>query len=172
VATVYYTASSLDGYIAGPGHTLDWLLSRDHDPDGPQAFGAFMPAVGAAVMGANTYQWILDHGDGQMPAVPTFVLTHRDFPPSTRAVRFTREAIAEVHAEATAAADGGDVWLVGGGELVGQFHDEGLLDEVHVQFAPAMLGAGAPLLPRRLDLDLLAVDRNRDFMCGQYRVRR
>jgi dihydrofolate reductase len=172
MATVYYTASSLDGHIAGPGHTLDWLLSRDHDPEGPQAFGAFRPRVGAAVMGANTYQWILDHGDGEIPDVPTFVLTHRTFPAPRGDLRLTSAGIPEVHAEAHAAADGRDIWLVGGGELVGRFHDAGLLDEVHVQFAPAMLGAGSPLLPRRMDLDLLGVDRNRDFMCGQYRVRR
>jgi dihydrofolate reductase len=40
------------------------------------------------------------------------------------------------------------VWLVGGGELVGQFHDAGLLDELIVQVCSVTLGAGKPLLPR------------------------
>jgi dihydrofolate reductase len=64
------------------------------------------------------------------------------------------------------------VWLVGGGELVGQFHDAGLLDEVILSVAPVTLGAGAPLLPRRIDLELLEVARNRDFACTRHRVRR
>jgi dihydrofolate reductase len=61
--------------------------------------------------------------------------------------------------------------VVGGGDLAGQFADAGLLNEIWVQFAPVTLGAGRPLLPRALDLELLDVARNRDFMCGRYRVR-
>jgi dihydrofolate reductase len=49
----------------------------------------------------------------------------------------------------TAARDK-NIWLMGGGDLVGQFHDQGLLDEVIVQIASVTLGHGAPLLPRRI----------------------
>ena len=71
-----------------------------------------------------------------------------------------------------AAAGGKDIWLVGGGDLVGQFADRGLLDEVWVQYAPVALGAGAPMLPRRLELRLLDLVRNRDFACVRYAVQR
>lgn len=173
MATIYFTASSLDGFIAGPGHTLDWLLSRDHDPEGPDAHGQFMDGVGALIMGANTYQWLLENLDGPWPyAVPTWVMTHRTFPRPGGDVRFSAEPVGVVHAAVRAAAAGRHVWLVGGGELVGQFHDAGLLDEVRVQFAPATLGAGSPLLPRRIDLDLTSLARNRDFACARYTVRR
>ena len=173
MATIYYTASSLDGFIAGPGHSLEWLLRRDIDPGGPQSFAAFTGGVGAAVMGANTYQWILDHGDEPWsPELPSWVMTHRAFAAPEADIRFSTAPPAEVHAAAVDAAGGRDIWLVGGGELVGQFHDAGFLDEVHVQYAPATLGSGAPLLPRRIDLDLVDLDRNRDFACGRYRVRR
>ena len=78
MATIYYSASSLDGFIAGPGHSLEWLLSRDIDPGGPQSFAAFTAGVGAGIMGANTYQWILDHGDEPWaPELPSWVMTHR-----------------------------------------------------------------------------------------------
>jgi dihydrofolate reductase len=43
-----------------------------------------------------------------------------------------------------------NVWLVGGGDLVGQFFDAGLLDDVIVQVGSVTLGAGRPLLPRRI----------------------
>ena len=59
---------------------------------------------------------------------------------------------------------------LGGGDLAGQFADAGLLDEVWVQYAPVTLGAGAPLLPRALDLELIDVARNEAFLCGRYRV--
>ena len=51
----------------------------------------------------------------------------------------------------TRAAGDRNIWIVGGGDLAGQFADAGLLDEVIVSIAPVTLGAGAPLLPRRLD---------------------
>ncbi len=60
--------------------------------------------------------------------------------------------------------------MVGGGDLVGQFADRGLLDEVWVQYAPVALGAGAPLLNRRLGLRLEDVARNRDCACTRYAV--
>jgi dihydrofolate reductase len=62
------------------------------------------------------------------------------------------------------------VWIVGGGDLAGQFADAGLLDELWVQYAPVSLGAGAPLLPRRIELELREVVRNRDFACARYSV--
>lgn len=173
VATVYYTACSLDGYIATADHGLDWLLTRDIDPVGPQAYGAFIAEVGALVMGANTYQWLLDHLEESWPYhQPCWVMTHRAMPAAGDSVRFSASDPTVVHAEALASAGGRHVWLVGGGELVGSFHDAGLLDEVHVQYAPAILGSGRPLLPRRIDLDLVELDRNRDFACARYRVRR
>jgi dihydrofolate reductase len=49
-----------------------------------------------------------------------------------------------------AAANGKNIWIVGGGELVGQFYDAGLLDELIVQVGSVTLGAGKPLLPRQI----------------------
>jgi len=69
-----------------------------------------------------------------------------------------------------AAAGGQDVWMVGGGDLAAQFAESGLLDEVIVSIAPVTVGSGKPLFPRRFDLELLEVDRNRAFVCARYRV--
>ena len=75
----------------------------------------------------------------------------------------------------TRAAGEKNIWLVGGGELVGQFADRKLLDEILVGIAPVTLGRGAPLLPRRLtanDLELVEVVRDRQFVRLSYRLRR
>jgi len=69
-----------------------------------------------------------------------------------------------------AAAGDGNVWIVGGGDLAGQFAAAGLLDEVLVSIAPVTLGAGAPLLPRRLELRLDEIGRNGDFVAAKYAV--
>ena len=55
---------------------------------------------------------------------------------------------------------------------MGQFADAGLLDEVIVSIAPVTLGAGAPLLPRRIELQLEELGRNGDFACARYSVTR
>jgi dihydrofolate reductase len=169
--TYYYTASSLDGFIATPDHSLDWLLSQEHDPAGPMGYEAFIGTIGALAMGANTYRWVTER-HGWPYTLPTWVFTHRTFPGPPPGVRFTAGDVAGAHAEMVEAAAGRDIWLVGGGDLVGRFADAGLLDEVWVQYAPVTLGAGAPLLPRRLDLDLVDVARNKAFACARYTVRR
>jgi dihydrofolate reductase len=65
-------------------------------------------------------------------------------------IRFVRGDVRPVHAQMVAAANGKNVWLVGGGELVGQFYDAALLDELLVAVGSVTLGAGRPLLPRRI----------------------
>jgi dihydrofolate reductase len=175
MTTSYYTASSLDGFIATPEHSLEWLLKQDIDHEGAMAYSVFEKGVGALAMGASTYEWLIrNQGEEPWPyAQPTWVFTHRELlAPEGADVRFVQDDVRGVHGEMVAAAGEKDVWIVGGGELAGQFADAELLDEVWVQYAPVTLGAGAPLLPRPLDLELLEVAQNRSFLCGRYRVTR
>jgi dihydrofolate reductase len=179
--TQYYTATTLDGYIADEHNSLDWLFAVDRE-DG--SFAPFFADVGAMAMGATTYRWVLAHDrlldepekwHGYYGDVPCWVLTHRALPPIPgAALHFVQGDVGPVHEELTRAAGGKNVWLVGGGELVGQFADRGLLDELLVAVAPVTLGAGAPLLPRRLtseQLELVDVARDRQFARLRYRVR-
>jgi dihydrofolate reductase len=102
---------------------------------------------------------------------PAWIFTSRTLPAAPGAdIRWARGDVRPVHAEMMRAAGGRNIWIVGGGELAGQFHDHGLLDEVWVQYAPVVLGGGAPLLPRHIELELFEVDRNRDFGCLHLRV--
>jgi dihydrofolate reductase len=59
--TQYYTATTLDGFIADPDKSLSWLFTRKQEQDGPLSYGAFIADVGAIAMGSTTYEWILDH---------------------------------------------------------------------------------------------------------------
>jgi dihydrofolate reductase len=109
--------------------------------------------------------------DGWSYTLPTWVFSHRDLSvPEGADLRLTQADVRHVHAEMTAAAGGKDLWIVGGGELVGRFIDAGLVDEVWIQYAPVTLGSGAAVLPRALDLELIDVARNQNFLCGRYRV--
>jgi len=59
--TQYYTATALDGFIADPDNSLDWLFTRKQEEDGPLNYGDFIVGIGAMAMGSTTYEWILDH---------------------------------------------------------------------------------------------------------------
>jgi dihydrofolate reductase len=177
--TQYYTATTLDGFIADPNHSLDWLFTRNREPGGPLSYEGFIAGVGAVAMGSTTYEWILEHALGDKdPAewtwpynVPSWVFTHRQLRPVPNAdIEFTSTDVATVHAEMVRAAGDRNVWIVGGGDLAGQFADVGLLDEVLVTIAPVTLGAGAPLLPRRLELRLEELGRNGDFVAARFSV--
>ena len=155
--TQYYTASSLDGFIADERNSLDWLMQFGDSPGG--SYAEFIAGIGALAMGATTYEWLLANEirpgtDRERPwpyAQPSWVFTSRDLPRVPNAdIRFARGDVRPVHEAMARAAGGKNVWLVGGGELVGQFHDHGLLDEVIVTVAAVTLGGGAPLLPRNI----------------------
>ena len=155
--TQYYTASSLDGFIAGPNDSLDWLFPLGNIED--TSYPTFIRDVGAVAMGSATYEWMLRHlvgpeADHPQPwpyHQPTWVFTSRVLPAISGAdIRFTRGDVRPVHRVMVEEAGGRNVWIVGGGELAGQFYDAGLLDELYVQIGSVTLGAGKPLLPRAI----------------------
>jgi dihydrofolate reductase len=157
VRTQYYTATSLDGFIAAPGDSLDWLFQLGDVND--TSYPEFIRDVGALAMGSSTYEWMLRHvidpvGKDPEPwpySQPVWVFSTRTLPAIPGAdLRFAKGDVRPVHQEMVAAAKGKNVWLVGGGDLVGQFHDAGLLDEIFVQIGSVTLGAGKPLLPRAI----------------------
>jgi dihydrofolate reductase len=167
--TRYYTATSIDGFIADERNSLGWLFEvpAGDDVEGHDArFARFFADVGAMAMGATTYEWILEHQALEHPEwwhenygrTPCWIFTHRELPEIPDAdLRFVHGDVAPVHAEMVDAPGGKDVWIVGGGELAGRFDDAGLLDAIELDVAPVMLGAGAPLLPRRVTSSRLAL---------------
>jgi len=170
MSTVYYTASSLDGFIVDPDGSLDWLTSRSIDPDGPFGYQAFSRAVGALVMGSSTYEWLLRNqpGDWMYPH-PTWVLTHRPgIVEPGHPVRTFAGDVAELHPQLVEAAGGADVWVVGGGDVAAQFAAAGLIDEMIVSYAPCSLGAGARVLPLRTEWKLAESLVNGEFVCVRW----
>lgn len=155
--TQYYTATSLDGFIATEGDSLDWLFPLGDIND--TSYPAFVAEVGALAMGSSTYEWMLRHaqtvttetGSAWPYTQPTWVFTNRALSAIPGAnLRFTRGDVRPAHSAMRAAAGGKNIWVVGGGDLAGQFYDAGLLDEVIVQVGSVTLGKGKPLFPRRL----------------------
>jgi dihydrofolate reductase len=183
--TQYYTATSIDGFIADEHNSLEWLFQVDSGHQKVDRFGEFFAGVGAMAMGATTYEWVLEHEhlldnpsrwQDYYGATPCWVFTHRTLASVPAAdLTFVHGEVVPVHEQMRQAAQGRNIWVVGGGELVGEFADHGLLDEILLGIAPVMLGAGAPLLPRRLsgaELTLFGVEHDAHFVYLSYAVTR
>jgi len=171
---LYYTATTLDGFIADEHDSLEWLFEQQTEEGGPAAYDEFIAGIGAIAMGSTTYLWLRDHlgrsGEPWPYDVPCWVFTHRDLEPLADAVRFVSGRVEEHHAAIAESASGRDIWICGGGDLAGQFADAGHLHRVIVSIAPVTLGAGRPLFPRRHDLKLVELARNGDFAAAVYDV--
>lgn len=171
--TQYYTATSLDGFIATEDDSLDWLFPLGDVND--TGYPAFIAEVGALAMGSSTYEWMLRHaetvaaptGSSWPYTQPTWVFSSRTLPQVAGAdLRFVRGDVRPVHAAMRAAAGAKNLWVVGGGDLAGQFYDAGLLDEVIVQVGSVTLGKGKPLFPRRVTNPPLALASVRQVGAG------
>ncbi|WP_120006117.1 dihydrofolate reductase family protein [Nesterenkonia muleiensis] len=162
---IYETATSFDGYIADDNNSLDWLFAV---PGGDAPDPELAPPHAAVqVMGSTTYEWVLnqlnaiDAPDEWVKAfgeTPVFVFTSRRLPvPDGSTVSFLSGSIDGALPKLRGAAAGGDIWVVGGGDLAGQFIDSQALDRLVFTIAPVALGSGAPLLPHRVESDRLTL---------------
>lgn len=155
--TQYYTATSLDGFIATEDDSLDWLFPLGDVNE--TSYPAFIADVGALAMGSATYEWMLRHADKVSSSVgspwpytqTTWVFSSRSLPLVQGAdIRIVRGDVRPVHAMMRAAAKSKNIWVVGGGDLAGQFYDAGLLNEIIVQVGSVTLRRGKQLFPRRV----------------------
>jgi dihydrofolate reductase len=110
-------------------------------------------------MGSTTYEWMLRHTEEVVASVgspwpytqPTWVFSSRPVALlEGNDIRIARGDVRPVHAEMRAAAGSKNIWIVGGGDLAGQFYDAGLLNEIIVQIGSVTLGRGKQLFPRRV----------------------
>jgi dihydrofolate reductase len=155
--TQYYTATSLDGFIATEDDSLDWLFPLGDVNE--TSYPSFIAEVGALAMGRATYEWMLRHADMVAAQTglpwpytqPTWIFTSRALSIVKGAdIRIVRGDVRPVHAEMCRVAGSQNIWIVGGGDLAGQFYDAGLLNELIVQIGSVTLARGKQLFPRRV----------------------
>ena len=166
----YFVAASLDGYIADPDGGVDWLF---HDQD--YGFTSFYESVDTVLLGRATHEFGVAHGQpafsGKTNYVFSSTLAASDHPMvsvvSGDPAPFVR---------ALKAADGGGIWLVGGGLLFRALLEAGLVDDVIAAVHPRLLGRGIQLLPDTplsVPLELLDVTRyDSGLVTLSYRVER
>jgi dihydrofolate reductase len=158
---VVHIATSADGYIARPDGDLDWLTSRPA-PEGFYGMNAFMTTVDTKVLGRKTYEMSLRLGAKFDSKSRHIVFTRHGQPPDVPSgVEFVSEAIGPFVSRLRT-QPGKDIWLMGGGEIIASFLDEGAIDEFVISVAPVFIGDGIPLIARRhrhVPLHLRSIER-------------
>jgi len=168
----YGVGMSLDGYIAGPAGELGYLVS---DPTYDQR--AFFAGVDTVLMGRRTYEVALRHGGGQFPGLRAYVFSRTLRPADHPGVTVVAGEAADVVAGLRAEAEGKDIWLAGGGDLLAGLLAAGLVDTVEVGISPVLLGqSGTPMLAPALPAPArLALTRSQAYpsglMVAEYAVR-
>lgn len=145
VKTIWHChiAVSLDGKIARPDGSFDWL-----EPYPPQEFGIgpFLAGVDAIVMGRATYETTRAFGEWPHPGKPTFVITSRPLVEPPPGVEARPAEFAAVAAELEGRGCR-RVWVEGGGQVIRGFLEVGKLDVLEMAVLPLVLGDGIPLFP-------------------------
>ena len=173
-------AMSLDGFIAGPGHAMDWGPGRLADFVAPDAIRAIAAATGAMLIGRRTWE-VGDRMEAEEPGStdypfsgPLFLLTHRPLEPPDPAVRILAGDIGAAVATALGAAGGKDLEILGA-DVAAQCLQRGLVDEILVYVLPVLLGDGirfaAPGLAR-IDLEPVSSTRSGAVTILRFRVRK
>jgi dihydrofolate reductase len=180
---IYNTATSLNGYIADENNSLDWLFKVD-DATAPDHL-AFLEGIDVVVSGSTTFEWVVEQEDlinhpekwptyfGQRPM---YVFTSRELSiPEGANVHLVNGSVAEHFETIEGDTQGGNIWIVGGGDLAGQFYDCGHLDEIQLSFTPVALLGGSPVLPRTIGpetLELTAIERFGQFAHMTFSVKK
>lgn len=143
---VLFIAVTLDGYIATTDDSLDWLFKVEGEGD--NGISEFYDTVDTVIMGRRTYDWLLDQEIEEFPYKDSqcFVYTRSDMP-DNEDVKFADGKVSELIHELKE-KEGGNIWIMGGGELIHEYLNQGLVDEITVTVAPVILGDGIPLFKK------------------------
>lgn len=142
MTTKLYIATTLDGYIADKNDNLQWLF--DVEGEGDNGYGAFYDTIDTVVMGMSTYRWLLENEADEWGYVgkTCYVLTRQKLPATKKVIFVNFDELLEHLKTAT-----GNIWNVGGGEVIKLFLEHHLIDELQITVAPVLLGDGIPLFP-------------------------
>ncbi len=160
---VLFIAMSLDGFIASPDGTIDWLGGEKDGVDNAVSYERFIAGVSDVLMGYTTYRQLtteLMPDSWPYAAQRTHVFTHRAVEAGPEGVSFTSEPIETLIARLKQES-GGEIWVCGGASVVNQAIRAGLIDRFHINVLPTIRGGGIRLfdaLEKPVPLKLLSTE--------------
>jgi len=145
---IVHIATSADGYIARPDGNLDWLTSRPA-PKGFYGLPKFARSIDAKILGRKTFDLSVKMGASFSADDVHYVFSRRPPPASVpTGVQFVKEPICGF-AERLRKQAGKNIWMMGGGEIIGSFLDQDAIDEFVMSVVPTFIGEGIPLIAPR-----------------------
>src|SRR5262245_908901 len=139
-------ANSLDNFITGPNGGIDWIR---HAREAMELLGRMWQTLDTIVMGRKTYEASLRMmAEGAVPpdhaaaGITSYVLS-RTLTETPKSVTLVREDGA-AFVRRLKAQPGKDIFIMGGGELGRSLLAAGLIDRLHVNIHPLLLGSGTP----------------------------
>jgi len=171
---------SLDGFIAGPGHSMDWAGRALADYVAPEDFAQIAAATGAMLIGRRTWE-VGDRMEAEKPGSvdypfsgPMFLLTHRPLDRPNPGVTILSGDIRDAVATALEAAGDKDLEILGA-DVAAQCVQRGLVDEFLVYVLPLLLGDGIPFSAPGVpltELEPLSSARSGEATILRFRVRK
>ncbi|GAA4433899.1 dihydrofolate reductase family protein [Pontibacter saemangeumensis] len=169
---ILYIAASLDGYIARPDDSIDWLEDKAYAIEGEDyGYSEFVQTIDTTLMGNSTYEAILSFEKPfPLPTETNFVFSRSAGHTDTAQVKFiSTDAVA--FAQELKQQPGKAIWLMGGGQLNTLFLNAGLIDEIILTYIPRVLGAGIPLFAAGAQETKLHVSSSQHYPNGFVQVR-
>lgn len=168
---ILYIAASLDGYIARPDGSIDWLEDEAYRLEGEDyGYNSFQQAIDTTLMGNSTYKVVKGmEMPFPYPDKTNYVFT-RSSHPEAEFVKFVQEdPVAFV--KQLKKQEGKHIWLIGGGQLNMQLLNASLVDEMIITFVPLILGRGIPLFAGGVSERMLKVQDVATYRNGFVQVK-
>jgi dihydrofolate reductase len=150
---IVYIATSADGFIARPDGDVTWL-DRPR-PKGNYGMPAFFKSIDTILWGRKTYAKGLEMGmekgmksAGFGPHIRNYVFSRHPQKSSVPTFEFVNEPV-KTFAQRLRAHPGKHIWMMGGGEIIASFLDQGEIDEFRIHVIPILIGEGISLIQPR-----------------------
>jgi dihydrofolate reductase len=166
---IVYITTSVDGYIARPDGDVAWL-DRPR-PKGNYGMGEFFKSIDTILWGRKTYSKGIEMGmekrmaSGFGAGIQNYVFSRQAQESKVAGFKFVVEPI-KAFAQGLRKMRGKDIWIMGGGEIIASFLDEGEIDEFRINTVPMLIGEGIPLIQPRHRLIRLKLLSSKEFSDG------
>jgi len=171
---IVYITTSVDGYIARPDGDVAWL--NRPMPKGNYGMGKFLNSIDTILWGRKTYSKGIEMGmekrmaSGFGPGIQNYVFSRQAQESIVAGFKLVSEPI-KPFAQKLRKKRGKNIWMMGGGEIIASFLDEGEIDEFQMNVVPILIGEGIPLIQPRhrfVRLKLLSCNEFSDGLVSRH----
>jgi dihydrofolate reductase len=162
---ILYIALSIDGRIAEPDGSIEWLSEFPITEEMNYGYKEFMASIDTIIMGGRSWRELSNMDAMGVYADKTVYVVSRHNWGDNENVNFITENVIEQITNLRN-EPGKDIWLFGGGELVSMLLAADLVDEMQIAYIPVILGEGIPLFPKQPKESKWKLIKSRNYSSG------